>query len=88
MAPFYKGWDKNLRLAQDDIDGIQSLYGNGANNKPPINTPTEDTPTQKPPREDKKLCGSSIDTIVNTNGGKSFVFKNFRKAFVKDLFRR
>ena len=27
MAPFYKGWDPNLKLAQDDIDAIQALYG-------------------------------------------------------------
>ena len=33
------------------------------------------TPTQRPPIGDKKLCDSNIDTIVNTNGGTSFVFK-------------
>ena len=49
MAPFYKGWDKNLKLAQDDINGIQSLYGKQVNNKPPINTPTEKAPTEKTP---------------------------------------
>jgi len=27
MAPAYPGWDPNLRLAYDDIQGIQSLYG-------------------------------------------------------------
>ena len=27
MAPFYKGWEPNLQLDQDDIRGIQALYG-------------------------------------------------------------
>merc|ERR1719187_638810 len=27
MAPFYKGWDPNMRLDGDDIKGIQALYG-------------------------------------------------------------
>lgn len=27
MAPFYKGFDPEMTLHQDDINGIQSLYG-------------------------------------------------------------
>jgi len=27
MAPFYRGYEKNPSLAQDDIDGIEALYG-------------------------------------------------------------
>merc|ERR1712168_275323 len=27
MAPFYKGWDPNMKLDKDDIKGIQALYG-------------------------------------------------------------
>ena len=27
MAPFYKGYDPEMKLHKDDIDGIQSLYG-------------------------------------------------------------
>ena len=27
MAPQYKGWDADLRLVEDDIKGIQYLYG-------------------------------------------------------------
>jgi len=35
MAPFYKGWDKNLQLGEDDKKGIQALYG-----PPPRRRPT------------------------------------------------
>merc|ERR1719300_1429858 len=27
MEPYYRGWDNNLRLTEDDIRGAQSLYG-------------------------------------------------------------
>jgi len=27
MAPYYQGYKPNYKLPQDDIDGIQSLYG-------------------------------------------------------------
>jgi len=27
MAPFYRGYDPNFRLHEDDIDGIRYLYG-------------------------------------------------------------
>ena len=49
MAPFYKGWDPNLKLVQDDVNGIQALYGPPSNgggtiliNRP---NPTPGTPT-------------------------------------------
>ena len=27
MAPFYRGYEANIRLDQDDIEGIRALYG-------------------------------------------------------------
>ena len=27
MAPFYRGYEANIRLDEDDIKGIQALYG-------------------------------------------------------------
>merc|ERR1719411_2535090 len=29
MAPFYRGYEENISLDQDDIQGIQTLYGKG-----------------------------------------------------------
>ena len=29
MAPFYRGYEENIQLDRDDIEGIQTLYGNG-----------------------------------------------------------
>jgi hypothetical protein len=30
MAPFYKGWDPNMKLDGDDVKAIQALYGEKA----------------------------------------------------------
>ena len=27
MAPFYRGWEPNLRLSKDDEQAIQAIYG-------------------------------------------------------------
>lgn len=27
MAPFYRGWEPNLKLHSDDVQAIQALYG-------------------------------------------------------------
>ena len=70
MAPYYKGWDVNLRLSNDDIQGIQSLYGRSGSNPVP---PVTDSPGN-PPRTDKRLCRSKIDSFVQTSRGKTYVF--------------
>merc|ERR1712123_13429 len=68
MAPFYKGYKPDLTLDKDDIRAIQSLYGQHISK-----------PTPKPnhlPRPNNELCSdSSIDSIVRTTAGNSYVFK-------------
>ena len=74
MAPFYKGWDTNLRLHDDDIKGIQYLYGKPRKDTP-VSVSPEDGTTSKPPRLDKKICDDrKIDAILHSYGGISYVF--------------
>merc|ERR1711872_595023 len=59
MAPFYKGWTIDLRLDQDDVKGIQSLYGKPktekrpSNARPALSFPEHGTPTQDFPNSDR-----------------------------------
>ena len=60
MAPFYKGWDTNLRLAQDDKRGIQALYGlpQGGGGRPTVTNkpPTRPPKTNRPMVREHALC--------------------------------
>jgi len=73
MAPFYKGWDVNLRLHQDDINGIQKLYGRNNGGGGGISPPKPPTPP-KPDFYDPELCDSRLDAAVQTSDGVSYVF--------------
>merc|ERR1712215_365721 len=73
MAPFYKGWDPNLKVDLDDKKGIQALYGEPSPIRP---TRRPDITTGAPrPRNDNNqdLCDNNIDAIVKTAEGASFV---------------
>ncbi|KAG6439650.1 hypothetical protein O3G_MSEX000955, partial [Manduca sexta] len=84
MAPFYRGFDPAFQLDQDDIQGIQALYGHktqtdigggsvgGGGLVPSVPRAT----TQQPSAEDPALCADPrIDTIFNGADGSTFVFK-------------
>ncbi|CAF4783840.1 unnamed protein product [Pieris macdunnoughi] len=80
MAPFYRGYDPAFQLDQDDIQGIQALYGHksqidiggGFSQNPKIPRAT----TQQPASEDPALCSDpSFDTIFNSADGATFIFK-------------
>ena len=68
MAPFYKGWDPALKLEEDDIKGIQAIYGrNKYTDNPTVITPREVLiPTDE-------LCGSKIDAMLQTSDGTPYV---------------
>jgi len=67
MGPFYKGYDPDLSLTQDDIIGIQRIYGENTQ---------KSTPKPSPAPTNNELCNSKIDAIFKTANDETFVFKN------------
>merc|ERR1712133_322751 len=90
MAPFYRGYEENISLDQDDISGIQALYGDGgdddddASNSVDIaprraSFPTPKPTTTPPPRrgpsfDNTELCKGNLDTIVTTKDDNTYAF--------------
>ena len=71
MAPFYRGYQPQLKLDVDDILGIQALYG-----KRPQSDITPKEVTVPAGKEDPQLCkNASFDTIFNSSEGATYVFK-------------
>merc|ERR1711922_48475 len=86
MAPFYQGWKPNFKLDQDDIRGIQALYGKHQPKPTPPPTTAAPSTTEQPSNQGpgggggnpNSLCGSSkFDAIVKTEDGTSYVFKGY-----------
>ncbi|CAL7943448.1 unnamed protein product [Xylocopa violacea] len=81
MAPFYRGYEPFFRLDEDDIQGIQALYGKKSrrNDGVPVG-PRFGTTTMAPPsEEDSDLCmDPKVDTMFNSAEGHMYVFKGDR----------
>ncbi|XP_011505400.1 PREDICTED: matrix metalloproteinase-14 isoform X1 [Ceratosolen solmsi marchali] len=77
MAPFYRGYDPDFMLDNDDIQGIQALYGSKIENKDRTNIYQRTTNIPLLGEEDSQLClDSKIDTIFNSAEGHTYVFKD------------
>ncbi|XP_044266341.1 matrix metalloproteinase-19-like isoform X2 [Tribolium madens] len=89
MAPFYRGYEPLFELHEDDIQGIQALYGkktrktNGGggggfddSDFQGSNTPSHKVPAPAPTPVDTNLCKNpKIDTIFNSAEGYTYIFK-------------
>ena len=75
MAPFYKGWQPNFRLDQDDIEAIQALYGSKVSKPTVAPTPTPGPGTTSPVTESGLCSDSAFDTIFRSSDGRTFVFR-------------
>ncbi|CAH1788450.1 unnamed protein product [Owenia fusiformis] len=78
MFPFGRKYNPNLKLYQDDIDGIQSLYG--ANPEPPkpstTPTPTPELSTTEPSTASPETCVNTVDAITVTVLGETVAFRD------------
>ncbi|XP_068100181.1 matrix metalloproteinase-25 [Hyperolius riggenbachi] len=84
MKPYYQGTvgdHRTYRLPQDDINGIQALYGRRDNpRRPPPPRPTQHAipprgPTYQPRFPYPERCSTHFDAIANIRG-EIFFFKN------------
>ena len=86
MAPFYRGWQPNFKLDDDDIQAIQALYGAKETKPTPstsstpgsvITFPSGGTVTEFPGTTGSdSICSSSaFDVILRTADGASYVFR-------------
>ena len=83
MAPFYRGYEENISLDQDDVRGIQALYGdpddttrpsvNVRNGIPPSTTTSRPVP-QGPSYDNTELCKGNLDTIVTVKNDSTYAF--------------
>ena len=84
MAPFYRGYQSSVSLAQDDITAVQALYGKkkkkpnteiGTRIAEPPPPPPPPTPPPSPPSAADDLCqNSTIDSMITMTDG-TFAFK-------------
>ena len=70
MAPFYRNYEPNLTLHEDDIRAIEELYGVTKKKLIDLNVPTKNVEV------DQIICNSSkIDAIIMTADNETFAFQ-------------
>ncbi|XP_018010336.1 matrix metalloproteinase-2 isoform X2 [Hyalella azteca] len=89
MAPFYRGYERNFELDDDDTRAIQALYGKRE-------SPSQSTPSRVPTAATTRrpstgagtagvLCSdASVDTIVTMADKNTYVFKGSQYWLLTD----
>jgi len=76
MAPFYRGYQTELKLETDDINAIQELYGEKTKKTPAPVTLRPSTVSRIDTSESEELCNdAAIDSIVTLSDQSTYVFK-------------
>lgn len=76
MAPFYRGYEANIRLDPDDIAGIQALYGEKEIQVKSVNNVSDADNIPQSGLDNKDLCRKNkVDTIVTDKNGETYVFQ-------------
>jgi len=84
MAPFYRGYERNVSLSKDDIEGIEALYGEkDSTSREKSTTPGiglrggfKPSTTTEAPINNRELCDKAkIDTMVTLQNDTTFAFK-------------
>lgn len=78
MAPFYRGYEENIRLDQDDIEGIQALYGEKESQVKSVNN-VSNTDITPQTRVDNKVDNKSLKEL-------KIALKDFKKALNFDFY--
>ncbi|KAM4699298.1 matrix metalloproteinase-19 [Discoglossus pictus] len=79
MAPVYAGYKPNFRLHDDDVRGIQALYGKKAQTEEDEKTTTPEVPVistiPSPTSPIPDPCSDNLDAIMLGPYGKTYAFK-------------
>jgi len=81
MAPFYRGYQREVRLDQDDVTAVQALYGRHTAKKasPAKESQKPVTRIGTPDIVSEDICSNStIDSIVTLEDGTTYTFRGAR----------
>nr|XP_054768623.1 matrix metalloproteinase-16-like [Lytechinus pictus] len=73
MGPYYRGYQSNFQLHDDDIAGIRQLYGERVEEGRPEERSTTSTPTSSTPSTPTSDCMTQISFATRTRDGSTYL---------------